>query len=1015
MNKLYPKKANLFSILFFLVCPLLLFAQPINDECTNAILLDNIIDYCSGVEEFTNIAATHDENMPVTSCVDENDKDVWFRFTPNRPNISINIIGRTGGNLPAGTLSNPAVELLVAIDGDCQEELDLVDCTSDDNNSGTATINKGGLIPGTEYFIRVQGANNRSGTFRLCINNFTPPFPPESDCATSHLLCDKSSFPVEKITGAGDDPNEAAGTCLDCQPGTNTESSSTWYKWIARNNGSLTFTLTPDNPDDDLDFALYELPNGLNDCSGKILLRCMASGENLGQPIEQWRNCIGPTGLMIGDGDMEEACGCQNGDNNFADAINMEEGRVYALLINNFSESDDGFTISFGGTGEFVGPTPNAEIVANDGGFCAGTSISLSGASSSFQLGDITDYTWSFGSGATPSTSTGVGPHTVVYDTPGEKNVFLTVETDLGCIASDLEEAIVVIEPCCEERNGITADGETTDVVCLGSRGEIDVSATSISPILTYEWSNNETTEDIDNLPPDDYQITITNLATCEEVVSFTVDSVAPFEIITDIVMPTCDGGVDGAINLNITGDAEPILVDFGQGFDNSFTLEDLSIGTYPATVQDTNGCTENLMIEVNELQLELDTGLITNQSPTCFGFSNGRLAVSITNGQPGYEYDWNDGNGFVPNNNLNNIPIGNYQLNVIDANRCRGMFEFTVDQPEALSLIIDTTNISCAGETDGMVTTIVEGGTGDYQYQWSNNQTGEQIINLVAGNYSVVVRDENDCQISGAAEIIEPSLISLAIADVQNAICFGDNTGSISVDATGGNGDFEYSIDGTNFQSSATLTALPAGDYTITIVDPRGCTETINASVTQPEPLVVDAGEDQTIDLGFSTDIQAVTGPFGRPVEFSWSNPDALDCVDCPNPVAAPVRTTTFAITIIDETNCTATDSLTVFVNLIRPLFIPNVFSPNSDGNNDRFSIFGGVAAAQINELQVYDRWGNLVYDGKNLPINSLQTGWDGFFNGQELQPGVYAFVAQILFIDDFVETVSGDVTLVK
>ncbi len=1015
MNKFYPKKANLFSILFFLASPLLLFAQPINNECTNAILLDNIIDYCSRVEEFTNIAATHDEDMPITSCVAENNQDVWFRFIANRPNITIGIIGQTGGNLPSGTLSNPAVELLVATGGDCREGVDFIECATDDNDSGTATINKGGLVPGTEYFIRVQGANNESGTFRLCINNFTPPFPPDSDCATSHLLCDKSSFHVEKVTGGGDDPDEAEGTCLDCQPGTNTESSSTWYKWIARNNGSLSFTLTPDNPEDDLDFAVYELPRGLNNCDDKILLRCMASGENLGEPIERWRNCIGPTGLMIGDGDMDEACGCQGGDNNFAEAINMIEGRVYALLINNFSESDDGFTISFGGLGEFVGPTPDAEFIADNVDFCAGSTISFSGAGSSFQLGDITGYNWSFGSGATPSTSTGVGPHTVVYDTPGEKNVLLTVETGLGCIASDLEEAIVVIEPCCEERNGIIADGEETDILCSGIRGAINVSTTSASPITSYEWSNNQTTEDLTNIPANDYQITITNLATCEETLSFTIDSVPPIEIVTDIVMPTCDGGIDGAINLTITGGTQPILVDFGQGFDNLLTLEDLSIGTYPATVQDTNGCTENLMIEVEELQLALDTGLITNQSPTCFGFSNGRLAVSIANGQPGYEYDWNDGNGFVANNNLNNIPTGSYQLIVRDTNRCLGMFEFTVDQPEALTLIIDTTNISCQGEIDGVLTSIVEGGTGDYQYLWSNNQTTEQITNLPEGIYSVIVRDENDCEISGAGEIIEPSLISLAIAEVQNAICFGDNTGSITVDATGGNGNFEYSIDGINFQSSSTLAALPAGDYSITVIDPRGCFDTTSASITQPEQLVVDAGEDQTINLGFSTDIQAVTGPFGRPVEFSWSNPDALDCADCPNPVAAPVRTTPFVITITDDTNCTATDSLTVFVNLIRPLYIPNVFSPNSDGNNDRFSIFGGLAVAQINELQVYDRWGNLVYNGKNLPINNLQTGWDGLFDGQEVPPGVYAFVAQILFIDDFVETVSGDVTLVK
>ena len=145
------------------------------------------------------------------------------------------------------------------------------------------TINRGGLIPGTEYIFKVQGTFNRSGTFRLCINNYTPPFPPSADCSDANLLCDKSTFFLEKTEGAGNDPDEAAGSCLGtCDVFSNSESSSTWYKWIAATSGSLTFTLTPENPEDDLDFALYELPDGLDDCNDKVLLRCMASGEILG-------------------------------------------------------------------------------------------------------------------------------------------------------------------------------------------------------------------------------------------------------------------------------------------------------------------------------------------------------------------------------------------------------------------------------------------------------------------------------------------------------------------------------------------------------------------------------------------------------------------------------------------------------------------------------------------------------------------------------------------------------------
>jgi len=444
-------------------------------------------------------------------------------------------------------------------------------------------------------------------------------------------------------------------------------------------------------------------------------------------------------------------------------------------------------------------------------------------------------------------------------------------------------------------------------------------------------------------------------------------------------------------------------------------TLSNLSSGDYPVTITDVNGCTEEDLIELRELELVLDTNQLTIQMPTCFDFSNGRVAISIANGEPNYRYDWNDGNGFVTTSSLNNIPSATYQVNVIDANLCEGNFEFIVDQPDALTVALEAVNISCQGADDGMITAVVEGGTGGYNYEWTNNQTTEQITGLVEGNYTIVVRDDNQCESTEMAMIIEPDLIDLTIGNVVDALCFGENTGSITVNSSGGNGNFEYSTDGMTFQSSPTLAGLDAGDYTITVRDPNGCTETTTASIDQPEALSVNAGEDQTIDLGFSTDLQTVVTPFARPVVYTWSSPDFLDCSDCSDPTAMPFVSMPFIVTITDGTGCTALDSIFITVNPNRPVFVPNAFSPNFDGNNDNFTIFGGPAAVIITELRIFDRWGNMVFNGVDLPMGDNRFGWDGSFGGQELQQGVYGFVAKVLFLDDEVETISGDITLVK
>jgi gliding motility-associated-like protein len=192
----------------------------------------------------------------------------------------------------------------------------------------------------------------------------------------------------------------------------------------------------------------------------------------------------------------------------------------------------------------------------------------------------------------------------------------------------------------------------------------------------------------------------------------------------------------------------------------------------------------------------------------------------------------------------------------------------------------------------------------------------------------------------------------------------------------------------------------LFAGTYDAVVRDSRGCLITAQATVTEPPPVFVDAGEDQTIDLGYTANIEALITPLFHPVTISWTPSETLDCNDCPDPAALPTGTTTYYITVVDDDNCSAVDSVTINVILNRPIYIPNAFSPNNDGVNDFFTVYGGLAARSVRRLKIFARWGNLVFEGYDIPLNHEPSGWDGTFKGKEMDPAVFAwFAGQLLY----------------
>lgn len=425
-------------LIFFLTCFAMggLLAAPANDHCSKAMWLRDVTNYCSAPRQFTNFEATPGGPDPAKcfpAYFNDTDNDVWFKFTAVATVVNISVIGAIKNN-PGGTLQYPQFALYR---GECKA-LYEIGCISDGQGYNIVETFISNLVVGETYFIRVDGRNNKTGSFQLCVNNFNPVPSPSSDCSTAVVLCDKSSFTVPSMSTAGRNTSELPkGICVP------EESQSAWYKWTCEQSGLLSFSLKPINPSDDLDFVLFLLPNGVNDCAMKIPIRCMAAGENLGAPYSNWKRCTGTTGLASGSTDIVEDQGCDENNDNFLTPLRMESGKSYALMVNNYQNTGNGFSVEFGGDGTFVGPV--AHFTVSKLKVETGQKLTIKDASSF--AGGIENWEWNFGVGANPQKAKGVGPHVVTYASAGKKSISLSIETSNGCQVTKVREIQVVDTP----------------------------------------------------------------------------------------------------------------------------------------------------------------------------------------------------------------------------------------------------------------------------------------------------------------------------------------------------------------------------------------------------------------------------------------------------------------------------------------------------------------------------------------------------------------------------------------
>jgi gliding motility-associated-like protein len=317
----------------------------------------------------------------------------------------------------------------------------------------------------------------------------------------------------------------------------------------------------------------------------------------------------------------------------------------------------------------------------------------------------------------------------------------------------------------------------------------------------------------------------------------------------------------------------------------------------------------------------------------------------------------------------------------------------------------------TCPNAQNGRITSSIKNGTPPYAYTWNNGETTANLNNLTAGIYNLTVTDVNNCTDTAIVTIKATPQYSYNLG-VKQPTCFGDANGEIRISSTE---KLSISFDSVVFNRSGFLNNLRAGNYPIFVKDSNNCIYSELINIPQPPQLILSLPADTLLKLGDSIRIESFTNGVGR-LKYRWQPVRDLSCDTCATVIAKPTTGILYTLTLTDSTGCQVRDDIRLLVNRECNIFIPNVFSPFSTiGNNDVFYPYASDCAKQVAFMEIYDRWGEMVFHKINFPLNDPSNGWDGTFNGKQLEAAVYAYRIEIVLADGRLERFFGDVTLIR
>lgn len=564
-------------------------------------------------------------------------------------------------------------------------------------------------------------------------------------------------------------------------------------------------------------------------------------------------------------------------------------------------------TVFFGWTGS-TGGAINVQQVCTifDAAYGAGTNYTQCNPAvplqfdntSSSSLNNIVGYSWDFGDGS-PLSTLEDPLHT--FPAAGTYTVSLTITDQTLC--TDVQTQQVTIYP-------LPASNTTvTNVSCQGaSNGSLNLNVfNGIGPYTTW-WNpslnanpNGPSNFVVTGLGPGTYTAYIIDNPTgCSAIIPYTISEPAVLSLNATGTSITCPGLNNGTITLNISGGTPPYTYN-GQAVPAGITtLNNLAPGTYSGTLTDALGCTASASVTLTSPGPQSVTLNAVNN--LCNGASSGSVSAQMINGTGTVNYSWN--NGSLTGPNLSNLTAGVYTVTATDQNGCTVSSSATLTDPPAVALAVTTTDLSCFGIPTGTATANPAGGVPPYSYNWNpGGPAGATVNNLDAGSYSVTAADQNGCNFTASFTINQPAEI-LVTETHTDVACFGETTGSIQLNVSGGTvaGGYTYNwVPAVGNGSSAS--SLAAGVYDVSVSDDNLCTVSISVSIDEPAaPLTLNTSGVDVLCFGEATgSVQATVSGGTAGYQYQW-NPSQ------PNQaLVSGLAAGVYDLTVTDNQGCTA------------------------------------------------------------------------------------------------------------
>ena len=670
---------------------------------------------------------------------------------------------------------------------------------------------------------------------------------------------------------------------------------------------------------------------------------------------------------------------------------------------------------------------PQITQLDDDNVNCSGSADGSLTVSATAGDAPITDYQWSNGGTGTTITNLTAGPYGV------------TVIDAAGCGAVD---TAFVLAP-----DPLAVDSLTTQSPNCpdGADGQATVFVSGGTGPYTFFWSDDPNTATTFNLRPGlavgTYDVTIIDANNCPPIETQVTIDPPPSIVVTfdpafingvscaNAAGVPCDGTAQA---MAMYSDGTTGLFDFEWASGETTSNSDVSSASqlcqgWQTVVVGDQFCTviDSVFIESPD---PISVVELVNERVSCFGDTDGELTVEAQGGVGGFSYMWIDG----PNDPArDSLAPGDYTVQVMDANGCTFLYQTSIDEPDPFQLLLNqsaTFDVSCNGAADGIINVDTLGGNSDLggiTFNWGGNiaaPTSDVATGLDAGTYFVTATDSKGCIDSLVHTINEPPAIQYLLGDIAPILCNGDRTTIVFDQVIGGNGGpYLVSVDNAPPQDIDFGFDVFGGERNVTIFDVTGCAT--DTTITIPEPpvfsIIFDPDEIE-VELGDSAVLTPIVSLGGAPVNqdsIFWTPLEFLSFGgNLLRPTVRPLDGLDYTLTAFDQNGCRATASIFVDVDKNRNIFVPNAFFPGSARGNDRFRVFAGAGVTSIVQMQVWDRWGELVYQTDAQEPSSFPSyGWDGEFRGEEMPAGVYVYIITVLFEDGLVLNYRGNVTLLR